>query len=169
MKVGLPDGIRVRALTVSEPARCLVVSATAVEGEEEQLRLFVRGFGAATYDEVPWPDGCNAFCDPIASPTAPVMYVLGMHWQDHGGNYVGVYRLRLPGLAAELARPAHEGSKSPGGSRSWFSRLLGFAADGRRILVVRASGAGSFRYSVCVLDPDDGTLEPLASLPAVFA
>ena len=44
-----------------------------------------------------------------------------------------------------------------------------FATDGRRILVVRASGMSLFSYKVCVLDPDDGSVEVLADLPGVFA
>jgi hypothetical protein len=174
-KLGFPDGTTVHALAASEPGRCLVATISAAGAGKHQLRLFVRGFDETHYDEIPWPEGCNGFDVPVLSSTAPILYTIASRWRAGGGDPVSLCRFKLPERRLDLVHAAHARIPREGGVGStWLTQLLGFAADGRRLVVTRAvqtatDSSQRVDYSVCIVDPESGAAEELASLPAVFA
>lgn len=165
--LGLPEDIRFQGLAVCQSARCVVVTAGRRSDHSASQRLFVRPFGASAYAEIPWPVGCNSFRDPVVSQSAPTLHVLGECWRDNGGEPIGLYRVALPGTAAELI----QGAKFDGG---WISGLVGLGADASTLCVVRALATPdgpntSISYSVCLLETRSGSFRLLTDLPAIFA
>jgi hypothetical protein len=174
--LGFPDGTAFHLLTASDAGGCIIVKVH-VSGEPlPSQRLFIRRFEEPTYREIAWPAECNSFGDPVIFATKPEVYVLGEHWQNHGGGSVGLYRVTLPGGKAELFHPGRgthsAGTEDEGGW--WFADLLGPTSDEKGLVV---SLATSFRervgsrveHAVAAFDFDTGHIRQLAPLPAALA
>jgi len=174
--LGLPLGAQFRGLSVSDVGQCLIV---AISDKADGLgeRLFVRSFQEGAYREIPWPEECNSFADPVVSHINAELYVLGQLWISGAGSRVGLYHVSLPGGVIRLIHAASQDSApetNPPVLRWWISRLLGFTSDGRKLLIVHASerpvqGGTWVDYSVGSFEPVDGVFEARASLPAIFA
>jgi hypothetical protein len=63
--LGFPDGITFTGLFVATAARCLVAGTISPKEHAAAQRLFIREFDAPTYAELPWPERCNSFQDPL--------------------------------------------------------------------------------------------------------
>ena len=165
--LGFPTGTIFRSLLVSEPAQTLVAHVSVPSDPKTCERLFARQIQESRYRELVRADGCNSWEHPVASASEPVVFALGMEWQNGGGHHRGIYRIPLQSGAAEilLARTA---------KAWWVSRLLGISADGAKLLVVRADvervpDGAKARYSVQSLDLRTCEFQCLAELPAIFA
>jgi hypothetical protein len=174
--LGLPPDTHFRDLHASDAGQCLIVGISQEEDGVCQ-RLFVRGFQERAYREIPWPEGCNAFVDPIVSHVKAELYVLGQLWIRGAGNCAGLYQVSLPGGQIRLVHAGRQDSapeSKPPVLRWWISRLLGFTSDGLKLMIVHASerpmqGGAWVDYSVGSFEPVDGIFEARASLPAIFA
>lgn len=179
-KLGFPEGIRPRRLSISELARCLVVSGTTAGEPAHRRRIYVRGFDEPQYQEIAWPTGCNAFSAPVISTSRRVFFAEGLLWEDGGGGWsLGLYEVHLVDRTTRRIDAAQHLCKRDmtapeARERPWLSGLLGPAADGHRLLVKIAQGntvgdMTEYTYSVCLLDPSTGGLERVADLPAGVA
>jgi hypothetical protein len=171
--LGFPERTRFQELTVSQLAKCVIVLASVGDDDRSLVRLFVREYHASRYREIPWPQGCNSFADPVAAPSTSDLFVLGYIWGSRGGNVVGLYRVVLPDGQAEKIHDAR-GITSP--DERWsLSRLFGVSADGGSLMARRcvrtrySDGTARATYSVCRFDLATQDLEELTPLPATFA
>jgi hypothetical protein len=107
--LGLPPDTHFRDLHASDAGQCLIVGISQEEDGVCQ-RLFVRGFQERAYREIPWPEGCNAFVDPIVSHVKAELYVLGQLWIRGAGNCAGLYQVSLPGGQIRLVHAGRQDS-----------------------------------------------------------
>lgn len=165
---GLPPDALFHRLVVSVPGRA-VVAELYLPSDPPAHRLFVRPFDQSRYIEIAAPAGTNSLCEAIASPSEPLLFALGILWQDRGGHPTGVFRIDLKTNSAALVQPA----RASGSERWWISSILGITNDGSKLVVSRGAPVGEHRggrmeYSVETFDLSSGTFDNLTTLPCTF-
>lgn len=186
-EIGLPKlerNLLIHDLSYNEAGKALVLVLQPRGWTQPcDQRVFIRGVAEPVYREVSLSVQRASITGVVMASGAPLLFLQVSQWTDEtraGADNAGTFSVSLPdGALGVLPDPEPPDARHWPGTQPptavWVSQLLGASADGKVLPIVAACSFTDrgptfhVEYWVARYFPEDGHLEAVAHLPAVFA